>query len=85
MDKKLVSYCPAFEGCVPERVHNQVCKFVVTYASGCERCYDGRISSVSGLMRALRQRFSSDSSLAYVCVYSPGRHLVCSVGWHYRA
>lgn len=85
MAKKLVSYCPVFEGCVPERVHNQVCQFVVTYVSGCERVYSGRVSSVSALMGALRRRFASDGSLAYVCVYSPSRHLVCSVGWHYRA
>lgn len=85
MAKKLVSYCPVFEGCVPGRVHNQDCQFVVTYVSGCERVYVGRVSTVSGLMRALRQRFASDSSLAYVCVYSPSHHLVCSVGWHYRA
>lgn len=85
MAKKLVSYVPCFEGCVPERVHGCVCRFVVTYVSGCERVCDGRVSSVSALMRALRARFGSDSSLAYVCVYSPSRHLVCSVGWHYRA
>lgn len=85
MAKKLISYCPVFEGCVPKRVNNQVCEFVVTYVSGCERSYFGRISSVSGLMRALRQRFISDSSLFAVCVYSPSRHLVCSVEWHYRA
>lgn len=85
MAKRLVSYCPVFEGCVPERVHNQDCQFVVTYVSGCERVCVGRVSSVSALMRALRRRFASDSSLAYVCVYSPSRHLVASVGWHYRA
>ena len=85
MAKKLISYCPVLEGCVPERVHNQVCEFVVTYVSGCERSYSGRVSSVSGLMRALRQRLCSDSSIFAVCVYSPSRNLVCSVEWHYRA
>lgn len=85
MAKKLVSYCPVFEGCVPERVHNQDCRFVVTYVDGNERVVDGRVSSVSSLMRALRQRLCSDGSLAYVCVYTPSGYLVCSVGWHYRA
>lgn len=85
MAKKLVSYCPVFEGCVPERVQNQNCDFVVTYVSGCERSYSGRVSSVRGLMRALRQRLSSDSSIFDVCVYSPAGRLVCEVGWHYRA
>lgn len=85
MAKRLVSYCPVLEGCVPERVHNQVCQFVVTYASGCERVFSGRVSTVSSLMSALRRRLKADSSIAYVIVYSPSRHLVASVGWHYRA
>ena len=85
MAKKLVSYCPVFEGCLPERVHNQMCAFVVTYVSGCERSYSGCVASVSGLMRALRRRLSSDSSIFDVCVYSPAGRLVCEVGWHYRA
>lgn len=85
MAKKLVSYCPVFEGCVPSRVHNSVCKFEVTYVSGCVFWYEGRVSSVSALMSALRQRLSSDSSIFDVCVYSPDSYLVCEVGWHYRA
>ena len=85
MAKKLVSYCPVFEGCVPVRVHNRVCEFEVTYTSGCVFWYKGRVSSVSALMSALRQRLSSDSSIFDVCVYSPERLLVCEVGWHYRA
>lgn len=85
MAKKLVSYCPVFEGCVPVRVHNRVCEFEVTYTSGCVRWFSGRVSSVSALMSALRQRLSSDSSIFDVCVYSPDRYLVCEVGWHYRA
>lgn len=85
MAKKLVSYVPCFEGCVPGRIHGCECRFVVTYASGCERSCRGRVSSVTALMRALRQRMISDRSLSYVCVYSPSGYLVCSVGWHYRA
>ena len=85
MAKKLVSYCPVFEGCVPERVHNCECRFDVCYVSGCERSYYGRVSSVSALMRALRDRMYSDSSIFDVCVYSPSGHLVAEVGWHYRA
>lgn len=85
MAKKLVSYCPVFGGCVPERVHNCACRFDVTYVSGCERSYHGRVSSVSALMRALRDRMYSDSSIFDVCVYSPSGHLIAEVGWHYRA
>lgn len=85
MAKKLVSYCSACEGVRPDSFRDCDCEFVVTYVSGCECSYIGRVSSVSALMRALRQRFRSDSSLAYVCVYFPFRRLVCSVGWHYRA
>lgn len=85
MVKKLVSYCPPFEACVPERVHNCVCQFLVTYVSGVERSFSGRVSSVSSVMRALRQRLSSDGSIFDVCVYSPSGYLVCEVGWHYRA
>ncbi len=84
MAKKLVSYCPVFEGCVPERVHNCECRFDVTYVSGVDRSYRGRVSSISALMRALRQRLYSDSSIFDVCVYSPSGRLVCEVGWHYR-
>lgn len=85
MAKKLVSYCPVFEGCVPSRVHGSVCSFEVTYSSGCVSWYSDRVSSVSALMRALRQRLMSDSSIFAVCVYNPERYLVCSVEWHYRA
>ena len=85
MAKKLVSYVPVFEGCCAERVHGCECRFDVCYVSGCERSYSGRVSSVSALMRALRARMYSDSSIFDVCVYSPAGHLVCEVGWHYRA
>lgn len=85
MAKKLVSYVPCFEGCVPSRVHGCECRFDVTYVSGCERSFSGRVSSVSALMRALRQRMYSDSSIFDVCVFDPSGHLVAEVGWHYRA
>lgn len=84
MAKKLVSYVPCFEGCVPSRVHGCECRFDVTYVSGVERSFSGRVSSVSVLMRALRQRMSSDSSIFDVCVFDPSGVLVCEVGWHYR-
>lgn len=85
MAKKLVSYCPELQGFAHDCVDGRDCQFVVTYVSGCECSYSGRVSSVRGLVRSLCRRLRSDSSLAYVCVYSPARHLVCSVGWHYRA
>lgn len=84
MAKKLVSYVPCFEGCVPERVHNRECEFLVTYSGGCERLYRGRVSSVSALVRALRQRLLSDSSIFCVVVYTPSGYVVCEVAWHYR-
>lgn len=85
MAKKLVSYVPCFEGCVPSRVHGCECRFDVTYVSGVERSYSGRVSSVSVLMRALRQRMCSDSSIFDVCVFDSSGVLVAEVGWHYRA
>lgn len=85
MAKKLVSYCPELQGFDHDCVDGRDCQFLVTYVSGCEFSYSGRVSSVSGLMRALRQRLYPDSSIFDVCVYSPLGHLVCEVGWHYRA
>jgi hypothetical protein len=85
MAKKLVSYSPELQGFAHDCVDNQVCELVVTDCCGVDSSYSGRVSSVRGLVRSLRRRLMSDSSIAYVCVYSPARHLVCSVGWHYCA
>ena len=85
MAKKLISYVPVFEGCVPVRVHNSECEFLVTYASGNERLYRGPVSTVSGLVRALCLRLRSDSSISCVSVYTPSGYLVAEVAWHYRA
>ena len=85
MAKKLVSYSPELQGFAHDCVNGQVCNFIVTHVSGCECSHSGRVSTVRGLVRALRRRLLSDGSIAYVCVYSPAGHLVCSVGWHYRA
>lgn len=85
MAKKLISYSPELQGFAHDCVDGLDCQFLVTYVSGCEFSYVGRVSSVRGLVRSLCRRLRSDSSIFDVCVYSPLGHLVCEVGWHYRA
>lgn len=85
MAKKLVSYCSDFVSSAPDRIQNCECRFDVTYVSGVDISYVGRVSSVFALMRALRRRLYSDGSIFDVCVYLPSGRLVCEVGWLYRA
>ena len=62
------------------RIHNLECKFYVCYTCGLERCFVGRVSSISALARALRARLGRDGSIFDVSVYLPGGVLLCECG-----
>ena len=62
---------------IPERVHGQALRFVVTYVSGCSFDYPGRCGAVSRLFSALRDRLGRDRSIVDVCVYLPSGRLLC--------
>lgn len=62
------------------RIHNLDRKFYVSYACGLERCFVGRVSSVSALARALRARLGRDSSIFDVRVALPSGDLLCECG-----
>lgn len=62
------------------RIHNVVCKFYVCYSCGVERCYEGRVSSISALARALRARLRRDGSIFDVRVALTSGVLLCECG-----
>lgn len=62
------------------RIHNVVCKFYVCYSFGVERVYEGRVSSIWALARALRARLGRDGSIFDVSVYLPDGVLLCECG-----
>lgn len=63
---------------IPERVHGQALRFVVTYCHGGSRVFSGRCGAVSRLFSALRGRLVRDRSILLVEVYLPSGRLLCS-------
>ena len=62
---------------VPVRLAGAPCVFTVRFAAGFERCFVGRLSSLSWLRSALVSRLSSDSSISSVVVSLSSGWLVC--------
>lgn len=63
---------------IPERVNGVNARFIVSYVSGIDREYRGRIGAVSLLFRDLRARLARDLSISYVRVILPSGRLLCS-------